>query len=622
MCRGEVLEVLFIDMQRYVELRNKVADAGHPNDLERDEFEKYISLNRQYIHETGDIEGPDGKAFTGWMEKYRRRNGRPKYFKCVMNRDEGPAISSVDHGLLAEYMRDSPKYRLGLANGVPVVWNGTHYECGFAAVAKAAAGICREGCDYTYYDKQLKEEVAEHVTYSWNMRLEQDFIHYVRFTMDCAVKTLAPPNLVQFQNGVLDIVKYAAGDDHCFSDEPDPEIIILNVIPHDWIPNMAPVEVVDKMLDDMSCSRENVRLSLEELAGHCLYRDKGELQTLGLIQGEAGNGKSTFCSFLEYSLGAENVSHVPLSALGKAFSGAQLMAGKLANIDPDAAGGFHRPDAVSVVKLLSAGDAVQVDIKHHDPLTFTSYATLVVASNNDLKVSSNDAGKAVLQRLVFIPCDANLRESPDRDRQILRKLRTDEAATYFLKLAVDGLCRLLAHEARFSIQDEADELRERFKQINDPIYAWLADTEYTAARFITWNPDGIEGANYDDVSANVVVDLETGATWDVTEPPFAEFSRWCRSTGRQAEGLEIKFSNRIKKEFKLTRGNPKPTKGDGRILKRQPDGTLGKRSATSYRPYYPTAETILHDVKPLSQLTAPTDKARLAALQAGGGNDD
>lgn len=71
-------------------------------------------------------------------------------------------------------------------------------------------------------------------------------------------------NLIAFRNGIYNIDTNSL--------EPfNPEIVITNKIPWNYNPD-AKSDLVDSMLDRLSCNDKDIRYSLEEVAGACLYR--------------------------------------------------------------------------------------------------------------------------------------------------------------------------------------------------------------------------------------------------------------------------------------------------------------------------------------------------------------
>ena len=106
-------------------------------------------------------------------------------------------------------------------------------------------------------------------------------------------------NLIAFRNGIYNIDTNSL--------EPfNPEIVITNKIPWDYNPN-AESKLVDEVLDRLSCNEEEIRYSLEEVAGACLYRSA----TIGggkcaVLVGDKHNGKSTYLHMIESMLGKDN----------------------------------------------------------------------------------------------------------------------------------------------------------------------------------------------------------------------------------------------------------------------------------------------------------------------------
>ena len=160
-------------------------------------------------------------------------------------------------------------------------------------------------------------------------------------------------NLIAFRNGIYNI------DTNTL--EPfNPEIIITNKIPWDYNP-YATSELIDTVLDRLSCNDKEIRYSLEEVAGACLYRSA----TIGggkcaVLVGDKHNGKSTYLHMIETMLGKENYSAVDMGDLKDRFS-TIMMFGKLANIGDDISSEYIAD--TSTLKKMITGEVVKAEQK-------------------------------------------------------------------------------------------------------------------------------------------------------------------------------------------------------------------------------------------------------------------
>ena len=198
-------------------------------------------------------------------------------------------------------------------------------------------------------------------------------------------------NLIAFKNGV-----YNLNTDSL--EQFSPQHIITNKIPWNYNPN-AKSDLVDSVLDKLSCGDTDIRYSLEEVAGACLYRSAAIGGGMAaILVGDKHNGKSTYIHMVESMLGEANYSAADMGTLGNRFITITLY-GMLANIGDDISNGYIA-DA-SIFKKLVTGEKVQAEEKGKPPINFASYA-MHIYSANDIPHMKDPTG-AVLRRLLLSP---------------------------------------------------------------------------------------------------------------------------------------------------------------------------------------------------------------------------
>lgn len=264
---------------------------------------------------------------------------------------------------------------------------------------------------------------------------------------------------IAFSNGVLDI---ETGDLLQFN----PNFIITNKINHDYDP-LAQSELVDRTLDKLACGKSEIRALLEECAGYCFYR-RNELRKAFILTGDKSNGKSTYIAMLQTMLGDENTSALDLKELGDRFKTAEIYR-KLANIGDDINDEFITD--MSVFKKLVTGDRINVERKGQDPFDFNSYAKLIFSANTLPR--TKDRTGAVIDRLIVVPFNATFsKKDPDYDPYIKYKLVEESCIQYLIKLAVEGLKRVLANKA-FTHSSQVDEQLDEYDKLNNPIKSFF-----------------------------------------------------------------------------------------------------------------------------------------------------
>jgi putative DNA primase/helicase len=271
-------------------------------------------------------------------------------------------------------------------------------------------------------------------------------------------------HLIAFKNGV-----YNLNTDQL---EPfSPQHIITNMIPWNYNPN-AKSELVDSVLNKLSCGDTDIRYCLEEVAGACLYRSAAIGGGMAaILVGDKHNGKSTYIHMVGSMLGRGNYSAADMGTLGNRFITITLY-GMLANIGDDISNGYIA-DA-SIFKKLVTGEEVQAEEKGKPAVSFVPYA-MHIYSANDIPHMKDPTG-AVLRRLLFIPLNGKFtKDTPGYDPFIRYKLEQAEHMEYFIQCALDGLCDVLNNKA-FTVPAKAAQQKAIYEVENNPILAFIEDT--------------------------------------------------------------------------------------------------------------------------------------------------
>lgn len=320
-------------------------------------------------------------------------------------------------------------------------------------------------------------------------------------------------HLIAFRNGILNVY------DDSFT-PLTPEHIITNRIDWDYNPQ-AYDELTDKTLNKIACNDESIRALLEEMAGSCLYREN----TLAggkafILTGAGANGKSTFLEMIKNMLGEYNISSLDLKELSEKFQNAEIC-GKLANIGDDIDSEYISNAAV--FRKLVTGERIQVQRKGERPFEFNNYAKMMFSANNIPRLGSAKDSYAILRRLVIIPFEAKFSpEDDDYNPNIKHDLRQQSAMEYLIKIALDGLKRVLKNNAYTKSEQVQKELND-FEISNNNIFAFVK--EYEA--------DGYEIVN------NAVNDV------------YDKYNEFCLSNGIQRPFSKIEFSRQVCKMLNL-----------------------------------------------------------------------
>lgn len=319
--------------------------------------------------------------------------------------------------------------------------------------------IFRDGV-YVPGNKVIETAMIRHIP---QMKTAQRVEVYKYIDLIAQEKKVAEANLIAFKNGILDLT---TGVLQPYS----PEIVITNKIPWNYNPN-AYDELTDKTLNNISVDDKEIRALLEECIGYCFYR-RNELSKAFILTGEKANGKSTFLSMVSHVLGENNISSLDLSELDERFSTA-LMAGMLANIGDDISDEFLQGRSIALFKKIVSGNAIKAEYKGQDAFMYKPYVKLLFSANEIPR--TKDKTGSVLRRLVIIPFNAVFdKDSPDFDPYIIYKLKSVKAMEYLVRIAVEGLERILENNS-FTESVKVKEALDSYEKDNNPILGFIEE---------------------------------------------------------------------------------------------------------------------------------------------------
>ena len=222
--------------------------------------------------------------------------------------------------------------------------------------------------------------------------------------------------------------------------------------------------VVDKFLNDITCSRKELRTNLEEILGHCLMTF-GFPHKVFFLLGKGRNGKSTFLEMINAFAG-ELAGSVGLTGFDDPTSLASLI-GKIVNCSDDI--DSERIDRTKYFKSISAGNSISIRPIYSEPISFRNTATLIVNANALPTFADKSLG--LYERLFIIPFDLDLRRE-DIDPYLIDNLSSKNAKSYILNLAIAGAKRIAAN-GKISDNEYTKKAMKKYKNDTDSMGAFL-----------------------------------------------------------------------------------------------------------------------------------------------------
>lgn len=204
---------------------------------------------------------------------------------------------------------------------------------------------------------------------------------------------------------------------------------------------------------------------LQEFVGLCLVPET-KFQKALILVGSGANGKSTFLSILEFLLGRENISTVPMGKLESEFHRAALY-NKLANISSELE--ISELMGSGYFKSIVGGDLVDAAFKFKDSFNFKPFARLLFAMNELPRVRDKSFG--FFRRLLIVPFNRQF-TGAQADKTLPKSLMTEINGIF--NWALSGLKRLFDQDG-FTASNVIDEMVEKYKKENNPIISFVED---------------------------------------------------------------------------------------------------------------------------------------------------
>ena len=231
-----------------------------------------------------------------------------------------------------------------------------------------------------------------------------------------------------------------------------------------------------------------------------------------------GNGKSTFIKMIQ-SFADGLHTNVPLDKFDDDTTVYSLI-GKLLNVADDINASYLEKS--SNFKTIASGDPVMIRPIYSPAMTLNNKGTLVFTCN-EIPVFKDKTG-GIKRRIRVIPCDARVTK---RDMDIDEKLSTDNAKSYILRLAIEGMQRIVQQGDMSRCKAVDDITKEYFVQ-SDSVLGFLEH----------YSVDGKERKN-----------------------AYIQYTLFCEESGLKPVG-STEFGRRLKKEGyepkRISKGNKRP----------------------------------------------------------------
>lgn len=354
----------------------------------------------------------------------------------------------------------------------------------------------------------LDEDAAKRDAYHWIVARETDFAsdENARKAIRAAMLFLARvPDMstevvIPCTNGYVHL-----DDDRFVLREADPALGLQHVLSCRYDP-ATPAPVLFHRFLDRALPDKEVQARVQEYIGYTLMSD-ARFQRAQLWLGEGANGKGVLANIVQALHG--NIAAVSLDAL-EGFKLSVLIGASLVYADEVPRARFNE----QLLKSMIAGERVQIDRKHKDPLSIHVRGKWLVLGNHLPPITDHSTG--FWRRWDIVPFGATV-PAQDRDPMLAAHIISHELGGV-LHWALDGLQRLLlrGHFDPTMPKLMADLLQEVKAETNS-VHAWMVDC-------------GIEIGHHCETSKDAV---------------FAHFRRWCERNALGVVG-SVQFWKRLR----------------------------------------------------------------------------
>ena len=253
--------------------------------------------------------------------------------------------------------------------------------------------------------------------------------------------------------------------------------------------------------------KDDDRALLQEYVGYTLLPEFPHHKFIVFI-GTGRNGKGVIIRTIENIIGKDNVSNIRLEHLDGShrFMVANLF-GKLMNICSEPA--TRRPFKTELLKQITGQDTIDGEIKNKQkPLKFNSFAKFYIQANKLPRV--DDITLSFWDRINIIEFTETFTDEKGNKTAKLENtwLEDEDERSGVLNWMIEGLKRL-KENGKFTQTKSMAQQIIKFKQVSDPMGAFLVDPEECMYAPILWVTRNDLYNAYKDYAENIGAKIET-----------------------------------------------------------------------------------------------------------------
>jgi len=261
-------------------------------------------------------------------------------------------------------------------------------------------------------------------------------------------------------NGILNVVTGGIR-------EPKPNDWLTNRLPHAWDED-AECPGWHEAMNEVWQLADDTQAAMQEFFGYTLL-SHARYKKAALFYGpKADSGKSQMGHMLRMLVGTDQATSLDIAHLGDPRQIAPIV-NKRVNIMSEIASNVFADDA-GFKRLVSDGDAVQIDPKHKTPFLYVPYCKHVFLTNHLPR--TKDDSDAFFKRMLIIPL---LTVVPKEKQDPLFREKMEAELPGILRWAVEGATRLIANRGRFTEIESAKSIMQSYVTDQNPVLQFLME---------------------------------------------------------------------------------------------------------------------------------------------------
>lgn len=227
--------------------------------------------------------------------------------------------------------------------------------------------------------------------------------------------------------------------------------------------------VFNGFLNNLTSGDKELERLIQEIFGYS-FSSINSAKKFFIFYGVPNSGKSTLIDILNYIVGEENCSHIPLQKLTEDKYCAELF-GKLLNTYSELPDEGLR-DLGKIKGLVSSNDKITARKLFNAPFSFKNKCTLIFACNNlpEINTKLYQDNSALFKRLIIVPF-LNSIEEENQDKYLFEKLAEEKDLIF--NWGIKGLRRLIDNNFIFSDCKISSKFLNKYMEEEDLISSFI-----------------------------------------------------------------------------------------------------------------------------------------------------